>query len=243
MFKGIRNWFGDIFSRRSEKTMFSWAEQEIKLACEREMQDDPDDNWGGYSCACYKSALKAYKSLCKDGHSGFSIRIAEDILVRLIEGRPLTAIEDTPDIWRDITDTISHHGEVTIYQCLRMSSLFKHVYSDGHIKYNDVKYTYCVNTSNVYATYYNSFVNNIVEEMYPITLPYFPQKAMLVVCDDFLTDKKNGEWDTFAIFYIIKPDGERVEINRYFKDSGEDSDDDWIEISEHEYKERYALKI
>ncbi len=32
---------------------------------------------------------------------------------------------------------------------------------------------------------------------------------------------KREDWDTTAVFYVIKPDGERVEINRYFDDTGD----------------------
>jgi len=43
----------------------------------------------------------------------------------------LTPIEDTPDVWSDVTAV--HNNGVTVYQCNRMSSLFKYVYNDGTI--------------------------------------------------------------------------------------------------------------
>ena len=48
-------------------SMITWAEREVKLACEKERgkSNNPED-WD-YGCACYESALKAYKSLCDDG--------------------------------------------------------------------------------------------------------------------------------------------------------------------------------
>ncbi len=47
----------------------TWAEKEIDIACKRERADSKveDGDWD-YGCACYESALKAYKSLMKDGH-------------------------------------------------------------------------------------------------------------------------------------------------------------------------------
>ena len=48
-----------------------------------------------------------------------------------------------------------------------------------------------------------------------------------------LTDPKNGDWDTTAVLYVIKPNGERVEINRYFDEAG-----DTREITKEEYQER-----
>lgn len=58
-------------------TASEWAEDEVRLACKRE---NPD--WDGksfdYGCSCYQSALKAYKSICGDGHSGFSLTEYKD---------------------------------------------------------------------------------------------------------------------------------------------------------------------
>ena len=64
-----------------------WAAREIALACqsEREASEGTDD-WD-YGVACYESALRAYRSLMQDGHSGFSIQITKSILNRLIDGK------------------------------------------------------------------------------------------------------------------------------------------------------------
>ena len=61
-------------------TTEEWAEREIEIACKKE-----NPNWDGksfdYGCACYQSALKAYKSLCEDEHSGGSFNITKNIPV------------------------------------------------------------------------------------------------------------------------------------------------------------------
>lgn len=171
--------------------MSSWAAREVEIACAREraMSDDPESEWD-YGCACYKSALKAFNSLCSDGHSGMSIGFTKSILNRLIDGKPLTPIEDTSEVWSDISDRSGHLGEVENYQCKRMSSLFKYVYADGTVKYRDVGSHYCVNINNPYCTYHSGLVQRIIDEMFPITLPYMPGKQFRVYCDDFLTDRK-----------------------------------------------------
>ena len=122
-----------------KSNMQTWAEKEIEIACKRERRASGIENDGDwdYGCACYGSALKAYKSLMGDGHSGFSIGMTKHILNRLIDGKPLTPIEDTPDVWNDILDRNDEEGYVC-YQCERMSSLFKYVYSDGTVKYKDI---------------------------------------------------------------------------------------------------------
>ena len=56
----------------------------------------------------------------------------------------------------------------------------------------------------------------------------------LIACKDLLTDRKNGDWDTLGILYAIMPDGNRVNINRFFKES----ENGWNEINIDEYNER-----
>ena len=80
--------------------------------------------------------------------------------------------------------------------------------------------------------------------MFPITMPYMPsekpmQVACIYRCIDFLTDRKNGDFDTVGVFYVIQPNGEKVDINRYFKES----ETGWDEIGFEEYNERYNVKI
>lgn len=219
-----------------EKTkMQSWAEREIEIACKHERGDSgsKDGEWD-YGCACYESALKAYKSLMEDGHTGFSIGMTKYILNRLIEHKPLTPIEDKEDVWNDISDI---SGGCVNYQCKRMSSLFKYVYPDGTIKYRDVNRFYGVNLDNPNGSYHSGLIDRVMEELYPIRMPYFPTKAFKVVCEEFLTDRKNGDFDTVGMLYFIDPDGVRVELNRYFKEG----EDDFVEIDKDEYEERRVM--
>lgn len=233
----IKRVIRDIRERFRKSNMESWAEREIAIACKRERSESGEKGWD-YGCACYESAHKAYKSLLKDGHSGFSIGLTQQILNRLIEGKPLTPIEDTPDVWNDIRDYHEEEG-YTDYQCKRMSALFKYVYSDGRILYKDVDAWMGVDIDNG-STYHSGLVRRIMDEMYPIAMPYYPpDKPTKVYCSDFLTDRKNGDFDTLAIFYAIRPDGESIEINRFFK-GGETGLD---EITEEEYLERYILSL
>ena len=172
-----------------------------------------------------------------DGHTGFSIGLTKHILNRLIDGKPLTPIEDTPDIWNDISEYRPEEG-YRDYQCKRMSSLFKYVYDDGRIEYKDVNFFYCIDIIHR-ITYHSGLVQRVMDEMFPISMPYMPTEPIKVYCSDLLTDRKNGDFDTVGIFYAIKPDGEKIEINRFFKES----EDGWDEIDEVEYNERKAIKL
>ena len=207
--------------------MQSWAEREVEIACKRERGNSDNGEWD-YGCACYESALKAYKSLIGDGHSGCSIGITKQILNRLIDGKPLTPIEDTDDIWNEVSRGI--------YQCKRMSSLFKYVDDDGTTRYRDVNSVIKVDISSGH-TYHNGLVQHIIDELYPISMPYVPEEPFKIYCTDFLTDPKNGDYDTMGVLYGIKPNGERFEINKFFKEG----DDNWIEIDNVEYFSRQLL--
>lgn len=214
--------------------LIEWAEKEVKLACARENPDRKEGEFD-YGCACYESALKAYKSLMEDKHSGFSIGITKQILNRLIDGKPLTPIEDTDDMW----NKVYIHDAIQTYQCKRMSSLFKDVYPDGTVRYHDVNSSYCVSINNPNIAWDNGFVRNVIDGMFPIIMPYIPGNPIKVYCEEFLTDEKNGDYVTMGILYVIKPDGVKVEINRYFKEE----ELTFVEIDETEYEERRKRAI
>ena len=215
----------------------NWAENEIRIACKKERGNAPDGEWD-YGVACYESAYKAYQSLIEDDHSGTSIGITKNILMRLIDGKPLTPIEDVPEVWVD-NGHIDLKGSKS-YQCNRMSSLFKSVYHDGTIKYSDVSRFICVNVNNPNSTYFSGLVRDVIDEMYPITMPYMPPTYPIkVYCEDFVTNPINGDFDTVGIFYIIYPDGKRVEVNKFFKNDFTK----WEEISLREYGKRKGYQL
>ena len=211
--------------------MEEWAKKEIELACNRERGAKEPGEWD-YGVACYESAYKAYKSLLEDEHSGTSIGFTMSILNRLVQCKPLTPIEDTPDIWQEVGFDVT--GLVKNLQCSRMTSFWKEIYPDGTISYIDNKrvVAYCVDNPTV--GWSNGHLMHLIHEMFPITMPYYPESTPYkVYIYEGLTDPKNGDWDTIAVFYVIKPDGERVEINRYFDDTCKTR-----EITKEEYQER-----
>ena len=74
-----------------------------------------------------------------------------------------------------------------------------------------------------------------MDELYPITMPYMPaDRAFKIYTEDFLVDPKNGDYDTVGILYVVTPQEEEVEVNRYFKGSSVG----FAEIDEKEYLER-----
>lgn len=215
-----------------------WAKREVEIACKKENPNRKEGEFD-YGCACYESALKAFESLCEDCHSGFSIKITKAILDRLLNEQPLTPIEDTDDVWEKC---IVPKNSPEMYKCKRMHSLYKTIHADGTVKYNDINSSYCVDINDPDCTYYSGLVKGIINEMFPITMPYMPGKQIAVYCEEFLTTKKNGDFDTVGVFYALKTvDGKqaKIEINRFFRMSEDNTDTGWIEISKEEY---YKLK-
>ena len=227
-------------------SMYNWAEQECRLACKRENPDfDFDSDDFDYGCSCYKSALKAYKSLCEDGHSGASFNFTRRILERLMEGQPLTPITDEdffnvrPEYQLHSDKWLVENGLKSEIQCPRMSSLFRSETLDGKVSYSDINRAYCINIENPSDTY-SSAKDRVVDEFFPITMPYMPEKGKYkVYCQTFLTDKKNGDFDTQAILYFMTPDGKRVDVNRYQTEK----DGKMVDITKEEYDSLLKKRI
>ena len=217
-----------------------WAEKECEIACKRE-----NPEWDGksfdYGCSCYQSALKAYKSLCEDGHSGFSFGVTKNILVRLLSGLPLTPIEDKEGEWDDTTMINSDTGVVS-YQHKRMSRLFKHVDKDGNISYSDCGRDYCQEITDPKDTYSGGCVGNILDELFPITMPYYPKvENYKFIVDTFLAEGFEGDdsdWNTRGVLYVITPEREKIDVNRFFGEK----DRRVVEITKDEYEARLKAR-
>ena len=216
-------------------SMYEWAEQECRLACKQENPNfDFDSDDFDYGCSCYKSALKAYKSLAEDEHSGMSFSFTRDILERLMRHEPLTPITD--DDFKDEniiydTDDLVSMGLKSEIQCSRMSSLFRKETIDGEVTYHDLDRAYCIDMEKPSDTF-SSNIDKIVNELFPIKMPYLPEKGKYkVYVQTFLTDKKNGDFDTRGVIYLITPDGKRIDINRYYTEK----EGKMVEISKDEY--------
>ena len=216
-------------------SMSEWAKREVEILKSKNPPEDGVDYVGG----CCESALKAYESLMNDGHSGLSISITKDILMKLIDGVALTPIEDTPDVWGEPSRLLDE--DKTVYQCKRMSSLFKEVYDDGRVVYSDVRRYYGIPIDNPEYTYTGGGLCILLDEMFPITMPYTPKQGKYkFYTDDFLHDEGNGDYDCKGIYHVITPEGEKVEINEfyYYPKSGET-----IKLTKEEYERMKAERV
>ena len=165
-----------------------------------------------------------------------SIQITKSILNRLIDGRCLTPIEDTDDIWNEITTNKDGSKE---YQCKRMSSLFKRILPDGSAEYSDIDRVSCIDISHPTVAYHNGFATRLIDKIFPIQMPYLPlAKPYRVFTEELLYGDK-GDYDTVAYLYILLPDGQKIELNRYFK---EDETGQLVPMEKEEWDARKAEK-
>lgn len=215
--------------------MIDWAENEVAIACKREAPDRKPGEWD-YGCACYESALKAYESLASDGHSGLSWSLTKNILIRLMDGKPLTPIEDIPENWSDLP--LEYDG-LKSYQNTRMPSLLKYVDKYGKVTYKDVDRVQIRDIStDIY--FYNGLGTSIVDTMFPITMPYCPaDKPYVLDRVDFLTDIKNSDYDTIAFTKLHTPDGDVIDVNKYYAEK----EHGFVPINWEEFKERLGRRI
>lgn len=226
----------------------TWAENECRIACKRENPNfDFDSDEFDYGCSCYKSALKAYNSLMEDGHSGMSFSFTKNILIRLMNSQPLTPITDEDfftvergtEEWPDNSDDwLKEQGLKSDLQCPRMTSLFRQEHLDGTITYHDVNRAYFIDIDNPTWAYHTS--TKFLDEMFPITMPYYPkEKPYQIYTQEILTDKNNGDFDTKAILYMISPECEKIELNIFEAEVNHK----WQKISKEEYIERFKRRI
>ena len=123
-----------------------------------------------------------------------------------------------------------------------MSSLFKYVYPDGTVKYSDIDRVTGINIAYPEATYTSGTLRDIVDEMFPITMPYSPKsKSYKIYTEDFLTDKSKGDYDTVGYLYMVTPEGERIELNRFYHEFNRH--ENMKEITKEEYEELKKRKI
>ena len=86
---------------------------------------------------------------------------------------------------------------------------------------------------------YTGSVGNIIDELFPITMPYFPKtfERYKVVVHSFSAkgyENDNEDYNTRGFLFIETPSKTTVEIGRFFADKGHGM----VEITHEEYLER-----
>ena len=225
-----------------ESPMIKWARREVEIVLQQLTQRHSITD---YDRECYTAALEAFEFLCKQGHSGYSFTETFKILTRLCNRQPLCYINED-DFEQEGLGIDNCNREIngpligkTSYQCLRMSSLFKHVWEDGKVTYSDHDRILCIDSENINDTFYWGFAAQFVNQMFPITLPYMPMpgKHYRIYVTSFTTNSMA----VCAINQIVEPSGNIVKVDRYFKFT---DDEEWngrpVEITHDKYEELKA---
>lgn len=199
-------------------SLVDWAENEIKL--KKEFEGKEAGGWTPYVNGCLDSALKAYKSLCDDGHSGMSFSITRQILECLMHDIPLTPIEDIPESWGD-SYGFGENDKRKHFQCVRRSSLFKDINADGTATYHDNNNDVLeeMKLSDGHISCLGSGRTTIILKHYcpealEIKFPYIPPRQPWRVR---VSEEYDGpsDLDVCYLAYIKKPNGEFIDINKF----------------------------
>lgn len=222
-----------------------WAAKEIELLCKKFGDNYPENcassalETSDYVKLCASAALDAFNFIADQGHSGGSFGVTKSILFDLLDELPLTPIEGADDEWVLAYDT----DDSKVYHNLRRFQLYKTVYLDGRVEYEDFSTSYCVD-NNTGATYTNKFTQRealkaLSEkgiEDYCVKFPYFPNRYKLeIVTEDCMYDKTlKGDFDTFGILYANVPQRGKIAINKFYKET----ENGYEPISKEEYDTR-----
>lgn len=199
-------------------TLKNWALKEIDLA--KNLEGDENEYYNAaYLAFC--DFLDRTEHLDKPG-------IAKMIFTQLLHKEPLTPIEDDEDNWVIVEGFDPAAGNDnpgwTIYQCKRRPTLFKKVTYDRKtgekdgVKFSDTGRYICIDI-NTEQMYTGGIGPAILDELFPISMPYSPLGKIKIFTEDFKCHEDfDGDFDTVGILYFRMPDGQMKEIKRCFKE-------------------------
>lgn len=194
----------------------SWAEHEIKIVLDNLKKDQSEDY--RYTEAVLNAALEVYNVLMEQDHSGMSYNCTCKVLKDLMDRKPLTPITGRDDEW-GYAET--RPDGAVCQQNNRRTSLFKYTFKDGTVKYSDVDRVRSAEVGTHDYCWSSGTSTRIVDELFPITLPYYPEGTFLVdsvtinsLGEDILFNC--GDYNGVFIYSLRAPDGKRYEVNRLF---------------------------
>lgn len=201
-YRYLRDRLKSFNSARHSNPLLARMHREVQLALARYKHDDIYDGF------CYDSALGAYAAVLQGNHSGCSWSITHNILDRMMGELTLVPIHE-----EDFVDVLGKEPVTTP----RQSGIYKRLKHDGSITYTDYKRVVGVDldTGRHFAS---SLIREVVDEMFPINLPYYTPGTPYCVyvrtyCDKgFPNDHHdfNREW----LSHVVTPSGEYLPINR-----------------------------
>lgn len=209
-----------------EQKLIDWAKREVEIAKEKEPALKDALN---ISSGILAEIVQASQEKCIDFNS------LRTIISNLMFWQPLSPIEDTDDIWELVDDKDGFEQ----YQCLRYPGLFKGIKkTEGkeEVRYVDSDRYVCIDINHPDQMWTGGIGGKLLEEIVPIKFPYMPGGKIKVYMENLKYHKDNEFVDTAAVMYFRMPEGDMIEVKRFFKILNGET----IEIDKHEYFARKA---
>ena len=208
MYRSLRAQLKDFNSARSANPLLARMHREVQIALAR------CESMSALTRCVYDSALGAYAAVLQDNHSGYSWDATRSIVHRMLSELALTPVLD-----EDFVDIEAEEPATTP----RQFGLFKRLESDGSVTYTDNKRSVGVYLDTGMA-FTSGLVRKVVDEMFPIEMPYYTPSTPYRVyvrtyCDKgFPNDHHdfNREW----VSHVITPSGQYLPIDRTWVDKG-----------------------
>lgn len=195
---------------------------EIATACEYYHENCDLKNPENYSEKTKLAALAAIRTLQEYNlDEPYMIGCVLDVMERLANCQPLSPITED-----DFDDPKSNGID---FQCQRYSSLFKCVEPNGKATYIDVDRCICINVENEDETFSEGFVDKLVDKLFPITLPYYPNLKHFEARVSYwpIIKEDDTRRSILQIHSIKEPTGVVHKINRMWQ---VDSNGEYTEI-------------
>lgn len=184
------------------------------------------DSFASYGNMVVVSAGASFLKLVDLCDTAEEIQEVHDVFNRLAKDKPLIPIEDNPEIWHfNDFGGLKEDDDVPrkSYQCTKMSSLFKDVYADGTVSYHDQNRAYCSemitnDDGETHESTYVSWKADIVDLLWPITMPYMPEDKAYKVNIETVKYDKERNLDMILIKSVDTPSGEHRVLNLCFKE-------------------------
>jgi hypothetical protein len=130
------NNFKNLFKKTPDSGLIQHAKREFLAAgyipLDQEQEEDPN-KW------IQECVLELLRVFSKQGHSGFSAPYCVDLFSKLAKYKIMTPLSGDDSEWNEVGPGCgSIENEYTVFQNNRASNVFKEVYADGSVTYNDI---------------------------------------------------------------------------------------------------------
>lgn len=220
--------------------LIKWARKEIDLAIVDETNEKIKKH--------YETAFSAFSNFIEKISDLENIDATKTIFLQLLNKNILTPITDDKDEWVFVagydpsSGNKNHSANYSFYQSKRRNSLYKKVIYAGEMQsifYSDSERAVCVDIQ-TRETFTGGFETGILDEMYPISIPYYPIDKIKIYVEKTKVYENSVDCDTVGILYFCFPNGKISEIKRFFKRDTKTNMMTEIDLQEYEMRFKKA---